>query len=153
MPAATMHPKDALQRLLDGLQLFMREHLALARSEIKSDLRAIGRDLAVGAAGVPAVAVGYLLLMLAISALLALVLPSWAAYGIVAVLNLGAGGALTLTGIRRIRRERVELPRTAEENRARPEAARERHEAGCPAGRYATAGDAALISSQEATDA
>jgi hypothetical protein len=115
MPAATMPPKDALQRLLDGLQLFMREHLALARSEIKSDLRAIGRDLAVGAAGVPGLAVGYLLLMLAISALLALFLPAWAAYGIVALLNLGAGGALTLTGIRRIRRVRVELPRTAEE--------------------------------------
>ena len=110
-----MPSKVALQRLLDGLQLFMREHLALARSEIKSDLRAIGRDLAVGAAGVPALAVGYLLLMLAISALLALVLPAWAAYGIVALLNLGGGGALTLTGIRRIRREQVELPRTAEE--------------------------------------
>lgn len=110
-----MPPKDALQRLLDGLQLFMREHLALARSEIKSDLRAMGGDLAVGAAGVPALAVGYLLLMLAISALLALVLPAWAAYGIVGLLNLGAGGALTLTGIRRIRRARIELRRTAEE--------------------------------------
>jgi hypothetical protein len=115
MPAATMPPKDALQRLLDALQLFVREHLALARAEIKSDLRSMGGDLAVGAAGLPALAAGYLLLMLAISALLGLVLPAWAAYGIVALVNLGAGGAVTAAGIRRIRSERVDLPRTPEE--------------------------------------
>ena len=117
MPTATMPSKDALQRLLDGLQMFIREHLALARSEMKADLRAMGRDLAVCAAGVPALVAGYLLLMIAIGYLLSVWLPQWAGFGIVALLNLGAGGSLTLAGIRRARGERVELPRMAEELR------------------------------------
>ena len=115
MPAATIPPKDALPRLLDGLQMFIREHLALARAEMKADLRALGRDLAVGAAGVPALAAGYLLLMFAIGFLLALWLPQWAAFAIVASLNLAAGGILTQAGVRRAMRDRLDLPRTAEE--------------------------------------
>ena len=110
-----MPPKDALQRLLDGLQMFIREHLALARSEMKADLRAMGRDLAVSAAGVPALAAGYLLVMFAIAYLLALVLPTWAAFGLVGLVNLGAGGSLTASGMRRAMRDRVELPGTVEE--------------------------------------
>ena len=78
MPPATMPSRDALQRLLDGLQMFIREHLALARSEMKADLRAMGRDLAVGAAGLPILAAGYLLLMVAAGFLLALWMPTWA---------------------------------------------------------------------------
>jgi hypothetical protein len=115
MPAASIPPKDALQRLLDGLQMFIREHLALARAEMKGDLRAMGRDLAVGAAGMPALAAGYLLSMFAAGFLLSLWLPQWAAFAIVAFLNLTAGGILTRTGLRRAMRDRLELPRTAEE--------------------------------------
>ena len=117
MPAPTMPSRDALQRLLDGLQTFIREHLALARVEMKQDLRAMGKDLAVGAAGVPALGAGYLLLMVALALLLSRWLPGWAAFGIVAVVNLAAGGALTLSGTRRAMRDRVDLPRTVEEIR------------------------------------
>jgi len=112
-----MPSKDALQRLLDGLQMFIREHLALARSEMKADLRAMGRDLAVTAAGVPALVAGYLLLMFAIAYLLALLMPFWAAFAIVALVNLAAGAALTAAGIRRVMGDRVELPCTTEEIR------------------------------------
>jgi hypothetical protein len=115
MPAGTMPSKDALQRLLDGLQTFIREHLALARVEMKQDLRAMGKDLAVSAAGVPALAAGYLLLMTAIAFLLATWLPNWAAFGLVAVVNLAVGGTLSYVGIRRAMKERVDLPGTAEE--------------------------------------
>jgi uncharacterized membrane protein YqjE len=107
--------KDALQRLIDGLQTFIREHLALARAELKDDVRTMGRDLIVGAAGVPALAAGYLLLMIAIGYLLGVWLPLWAAFGIVAVLNLAVGGAVTLAGVRKIMRQRVGLKRTGEE--------------------------------------
>ncbi len=102
-----MPPKDAMQRLLDGLQMFIREHLALARAEVKADLRALGRNLAVGAAGVPALAVGYLLSMFAIAGLLALVVPTWAANAIVGLVNLAAGAALTAAGVRRATGNRV----------------------------------------------
>jgi len=115
MPQAPISAKDALQRLLDGLQTFIREHLALARVEIKEDLRQMGRDVAASAIGVPPLAAGYLLLMFAIGWLLALWLPHWAAFGIVALVNLAAGGMLTLRGVRRVRRTRPTLTRTAEE--------------------------------------
>ena len=107
-----MPSKDALQRLIDGLQTLIREHLALARAEIKDDLRVMGRDLLVGASGVPALAAGYLLLMVAIGYLLGVWLPLWAAFGIVAVVNLGVGGAVSLAGLRKIMRQRVGMPRT-----------------------------------------
>src|SRR5207247_10025320 len=74
--------RDALQRLIDGLQTLMREHIALARAELKDDLRNTGRDLLVSAAGVPALAAGYLLLMVSIGFLLAVWNPQCAALGI-----------------------------------------------------------------------
>jgi len=61
MPPATVPSRDALHRLLDALQTLIREHLALARVELKHDLRTMGRDLATGAAGVPPLAAGFLL--------------------------------------------------------------------------------------------
>jgi uncharacterized membrane protein YqjE len=114
-PINPMPSKDALQRLIDGIQTLIREHLALARAEAKDDLRALARDLMVGAAGLPALAAGYLILMMALGFLLAVWIPSWAAFGIVAVLNLGAGGAVTLVGVRKLMRGRVEMPGTGEE--------------------------------------
>jgi hypothetical protein len=95
--------KDALQRILDGLQTLVREHLALARIEAKEDFRNMGRDIALGAAGVPALAVGYLFLMIALGFLLAQWLPSWAGFGIVALLNFAAGLLLTALGRHKLR--------------------------------------------------
>ena len=106
---------DALQRLLEGLQTFLREHLALARAEVKEDVRSMGCELLVSAAGLPALVAGYLLLMIAAGYLLALWLPLWASFGIVALLNLGAGGAVTWAGLRKVVQTRVGLPRTGEE--------------------------------------
>lgn len=112
---APIPSKDALQRLLDGLQTLIREHLALARVEAKEDLRAMGRDLLVSAAGLPALFAGYLLLMIALGYLLAVWLPAWAAFAIVAAVNLGAGAALSLAGARKVMRNRPGLSRTSEE--------------------------------------
>src|SRR5438046_1148762 len=103
MPSS-MPSKDALQRLIDGLQTLIREHLALARAELKEDVRSVGRDAVVGAAGVPALLAGYLLLMMALGFLLSLWMPTWAGLGIIALLNLGAGGAVTYAGIRKVMR-------------------------------------------------
>ncbi|HET9754243.1 MAG TPA: phage holin family protein [Myxococcales bacterium] len=110
-----MPSKDAFQRLIDGLQTLVREHMALARVELKEDLRGMGRDVLAGAAGVPALAAGYLLLMIALGYLLAVWLPSWAAFGIVALANLGIGGLLSAGGVRKVRSRRVDLQRSAEE--------------------------------------
>ena len=107
--------KDAFQRLIDGLQTLIREHLALARAEAKDDLRAMARDAVFSAAGLPALLVGYLLMMVSIALALGAVLPLWASFAVVAFLNLGAGGMLTLVWGKRLSRNRVELEQTGQE--------------------------------------
>lgn len=114
-PVPPMPSKDAFARLLDGLQTFIREHLALAKSEAKSELAAMVRDFAVSAAGLPLLFTGYLLLMTAVGFLLSTWLPQWAAFGIVALVNLGGGGLLTFVWGRKAAREKVELTTTADE--------------------------------------
>ncbi len=110
-------PRDALARLLDGVQTLFREHLALAKTELKDDLRRGGRDVLLSAAGLPPLLVGYVLLMVALALLVATALPGWIAFGIVAFLNLIAGGALTLAFLAKVRQEKLGLPRTEEELR------------------------------------
>jgi len=110
-------PRDALARLLDGVQTLFREHLALAKTELKDDLRRAGRDLLLSAAGLPPLLVGYLLLMVALALLLAQAIPGWVAFALVALVNLIAGGALTVTFMNKARQEKIALPRTEEELR------------------------------------
>lgn len=110
-----MPSKDALQRLLDGLQTLIREHLALARAEIKDDVRGMVRDMVVVAAGVPALGAGYLLLMIAIAYGIATWLPVWAAFAMVALLNLGAGAAVSYIGLRKVMANGMSMSRTGEE--------------------------------------
>ncbi len=115
LPGSSLPQKDAFQRLIEGLQTFIREHLALAKSEARDELSALARDLAVVAVGVPFLLTGYLLLMVAAGCALSLLLPAWAAFGVVAVANLGAGSVLMFVLGRRILRRRVALPRNGEE--------------------------------------
>jgi hypothetical protein len=90
---------DAFARLLDAVQVLVREHLALARVELKREVRGLMRNLSPAAIGVPLLLSGWILLMGAVA--LALPLPAWAAFGIVAAANLAAGGALTQVAVRR----------------------------------------------------
>jgi uncharacterized membrane protein YqjE len=116
-PLATPQARDALNRLIDGFQTLVREHLALAKVELKDDLKRMGRSLALSAAGVPALLAGYLLLNVAIALVLALAIPSWAAFGIVALLNLGAGSALTIHFVNKARQTQLSLGSTGTELR------------------------------------
>ena len=102
-PLATPQARDALNRLIDGFQTLVREHLALAKVELTEDLKRMGRSLLLSAAGVPALLAGYLLLNVAIALLLATVMASWAAFAIVALVNLVAGLALTAHFIKKAR--------------------------------------------------
>lgn len=110
-------PRDALARLVEGVQTLFREHLALAKIELTDDLRRTGRSILLGAAGLPPLFVGYVLLMVALALLLHLVLVDWAAFGIVALANLAAGAALTLVFSAKVRAEKLALEKTGEELR------------------------------------
>jgi uncharacterized membrane protein YqjE len=116
-PHAAVSPRDALTRLLDGVQTLFREHLALAKTELKDDLRRASRDLLLSAAGLPPLLVGYVLLMVAAALLLAHAVPGWLAFALVAVVNLGAGGALTVAFGKKAKEDKIALPRTGEELR------------------------------------
>jgi len=116
-PHAAVSPRDALGRLLDGVQTLFREHLALAKTELKDDLRRAGRDLLVSAAGLPPLLVGYVLLMVALALLLALALPGWLAFAVVGLVNVIAGGTMTLGFMRKAKQDKIALPRTEEELR------------------------------------
>src|SRR6266851_9721582 len=109
-PHAAVSPRDALTRLLDGVQTLFREHLALARTELKDDLSRAGRDLLLSAAGLP-------LLMVAVALLIAQALPGWLAFALVGLVNLIAGGALTLAFMNKAKQDKIALPRTGEELR------------------------------------
>lgn len=106
---------DAIGRLLDAVQLLVREHLELARAEMKQDARALGRHLLLAALGVPAALTGWILAMAAIA--LALPLSRPAAFGAVAAVNLAGGIALSVAGLRKARREDLLRRRSREEQR------------------------------------
>src|SRR3954468_23417359 len=116
-PLASPQGRDALNRLIDGFQTLVREHLALAKVELKEDLKRMGRGLLLSAAGVPALVAGYLLMNVAIALLLATVIASWAAFAIVAIVNLAAGSALTAHFIKKAREMPVSLGSTGAELR------------------------------------
>ena len=122
MPRSDAHgpvvsPRDALARLVDGVQTLFREHLALAKTELRDDLRRAGRDVLLSAAGLPPLLVGYVLMMVALALLLAQALPGWLAFALVALVNLIAGGGLTVAFMNKARHEKIGLPRTEEELR------------------------------------
>ena len=97
-------PRDALVRLLDGAQTLFREHLALAKAELRDDVRRTGRNLLLSAAGLPPLFVGYVLLMVALALVLRLVVDDWAAFGIWLTMLLqsrGNSSAATANGFRR----------------------------------------------------
>lgn len=115
MPEREGKVGDAVGRLIDAVQLLVREHLELARAEMKQDARSLGRHLALAALGVPAVLAGWILAMAALA--LSLPLPRAPAFGLVAGLNLGGGLALSAAGLRKARREDLRLRRSREELR------------------------------------
>src|SRR4051794_6050884 len=116
-PLASAQTRDALNRLIDGFQTLVREHLALAKIELKEDVNRLARSLVLSAAGVPALIAGYMLLNIAIALLLATVMASWAAFGIVALVNLGAGSALTVVFGKKAKEMRISLSETGSELR------------------------------------
>src|SRR4051794_9108734 len=120
-PLASAQTRDALNRLIDGFQTLVREHLALAKIELKEDLNRMARSLILSAAGVPALIAGYMLLNIAIALLLATVLVSWAAFGIVALVNLGGGSALTIVFGKKAKETRIKLSETESEWRRKGE--------------------------------
>lgn len=86
------------------LSALLRSEVALAKAEVKDEVKqgALGAGLFAGAAFFGLV--GFLFLLVMVALLIALVLPSWAGFGIVALLVLLLAGGLALLGLNRIKK-------------------------------------------------
>lgn len=113
-PAAS----EALRRATDALGRLVREHISLARAELKQDVRVAARDMALVLAGVPVLIVGWAILMLAIAAALS---PTTGVAGALAAVGaanlLGGGGFSAWFAWKLSARDRPDLDRTTNELR------------------------------------
>jgi uncharacterized membrane protein YqjE len=86
------------------LSALLRSEVALAKTEIKDEVKqgAVGAGLFAGAAFFGLIGLLFLLVMVAL--LIALVLPAWAGFGIVALVLLLIAGVFALIGLRNIKK-------------------------------------------------
>ena len=86
------------------LSALLRSEVALAKAEVKEEVKqgALGAGLFAGAAFFGLV--GFLFLLVMAALLIALLLPSWAGFGIVAVVLFLVAGVLGLVGYTRIKK-------------------------------------------------
>lgn len=104
---------DALRRLSDGLGRLIRDHIALAKAELADDVRNAGKDAAIAAAGLPLLAVGWLLCMVAASLFLGRAITPAGGFLVIGGVHLVAGGVATLLwGGRIAGPDRPDLDRT-----------------------------------------
>lgn len=85
--------RASLEELGDGLQKLLRSHLQLARLELRSDAKAMGRTLGELSLFAILVSIGYLLACTGASFWLAKRLPLELAFVLVGLLNAAAGVA------------------------------------------------------------
>lgn len=93
---------ESLRKAADALVRLVKEHLSLARVELRKDLRRAGKDVAFALAGLPLALVGWALLMVALAIAVAPVVGAAGAFAIVGALNLGTGAAVSLYFARRL---------------------------------------------------
>lgn len=95
---------ELVSGLMEQGRRLIREEVRLAKAEIRRETKHVGRDAGmVGGGGVLA-HTGFLVLAGGIVALLALVLPVWAAALITAVAFLAIGGFMAKGGINKLKR-------------------------------------------------
>jgi len=120
MKEAPYHAEPSLAQLLTGIvndaKELLRQELALAKHEIREDLRKTKTAMLSLGIGVGVAAIGGLLLILMLVHLLNALagLPLWACYGIVGGLFLIMGGVLLLIAKNTIARIDVVPPQTVE---------------------------------------
>lgn len=105
-------------RLTDGLGKLVTQHLTLARVELMEDARAMGQDVALIAAFVPFVLVGYAFLCGALAVALARWVGWAGALALVGALNLVGGGLGIARASARLKSHRVMDETTEELNRS-----------------------------------
>ena len=94
-------------RMADGFSRLVTQHLQLARLELAEDIKATGLDVAMIAAFVPFILVGYAFVCGALAALLSTWLGWAGALGAVGLVNLAGGAGGALWAVKRLQTRRV----------------------------------------------
>ena len=94
-------------RMADGFSRLVTQHLQLARLELTEDVKATGLDVAMIAAFVPFILVGYAFVCGALAVMLATWLGWAGALGGIGLLNLAAGAGGALWAVQRLKARRV----------------------------------------------
>ncbi|QSQ27745.1 phage holin family protein [Pyxidicoccus parkwayensis] len=105
-------------RMADGFSRLVTQHLQLARLELAEDVKATGLDVAMIAAFVPFILVGYAFVCGAIAALLSTWLGWAGALGAVGLVNLAGGAGGALWAVKRLKERRVMNDSTDELSRS-----------------------------------
>ncbi len=101
---ATMEPSvvDLVKEALRDAQELVRSEIALARTEVRQEVRRLGAGAAALAGAAVFAVIGLVLLLTTAALALSEVLPLWAGFGVVTLFTLLVAGVLALMGKRRI---------------------------------------------------
>lgn len=104
-----------MRRLADSISLLVRNHMDLAKAELREEIRAMASDAAMGLAALPFLLAALLLL----DAALAIGIGRWLGVGwgfaVVGALNAALGGLLGGLAAARLRKHKPRLDATSEE--------------------------------------
>jgi hypothetical protein len=115
MPEYDNSIADVLKRSLNDAQDLMRGEIALAKAEMREEVRRVGGGVVFLAAGAVGALIGVVLLLMAAAWAIAtlMVWPVWAGYAVVAVVVLLVAAVLAFVGRSRVT-GRPHMPRTVE---------------------------------------
>jgi uncharacterized membrane protein YqjE len=105
---------DLLGRFANEFSRLIRLEIQLAKKEATEKVTTIGQFAGIVAAGAILAMVGLTILAMAIGFALGTTMPMWLAFLITAIAFLGLGGVLATTGVTKIKKTPMELPRTKE---------------------------------------
>jgi uncharacterized membrane protein YqjE len=111
--------KPAFERLADGVSTLVKQHLELARYEIKQDVSTTGRRVAILGACAVVGLLGYLLLNIAgigLAGWLGGWLAAWITAAVLALVHLGAAGGLAAYFGKKLKEQKpIDLAQTNDE--------------------------------------
>jgi uncharacterized membrane protein YqjE len=105
---------ELLREVYQDATTMVERQIALAKVEARNAVVAVGRGVAIVAAGALVGLVGFIYLMLAVVYGLSRVMPDWAAAGLVGLVLAAVGGIAIWLGAKRLKALAQPLPETRE---------------------------------------
>lgn len=101
--------RELLADAVESLGELVELHVALAKAEVTRDLKGFVTDIVMIVAGLPLLAVGYLLLCVAGAWAISPWVTVAGGFAILALVNLVAGGIAVAVGMRKLKKAKIDL--------------------------------------------